>query len=63
MSNMGVRCAEALGHWNCCGRTWETKYVLEEMLKTADFGGAEIGTIIFRDGEATNGDGLLTACG
>jgi len=36
--------------------------VLEEMLKTgATLGGEQSGHIIFRDGEATTGDGLLTA--
>ncbi len=38
------------------------KYVLEEMLKTgATLGGEQSGHIIFRDGDATTGDGLLTA--
>jgi len=38
------------------------KYVLEEMLKTgATLGGEQSGHIIFRHGEATTGDGLLTA--
>ena len=38
------------------------KYVLEEMLKTgAVLGGEQSGHVIFRDGEATTGDGLLTA--
>ena len=38
------------------------KYVLEEMMKTgAILGGEQSGHIIFRDGEATTGDGLLTA--
>ena len=38
------------------------KYVLEEMLKTgATLGGEQSGHILFRDGEATTGDGLLTA--
>src|SRR5260370_30660278 len=38
------------------------KYVLEEMLKTgATLGGEQSGHILFRDGEATAGDGLLTA--
>jgi len=36
--------------------------VLEEMLKTgATLGGEQSGHIIFRDGESTTGDGLLTA--
>jgi len=38
------------------------KYVLEEMFKTGSIlGGEQSGHIIFRDGEATTGDGLLTA--
>src|SRR5205807_7630491 len=38
------------------------KYVLEEMLKTgAALGGEQSGHIILRDGDATTGDGLLTA--
>jgi phosphoglucosamine mutase len=36
--------------------------VLEEMLKTgATLGGEQSGHILFRDGDATTGDGLLTA--
>jgi len=38
------------------------KYVLEQMQKTgAVLGGEQSGHIIFRDGDATTGDGLLTA--
>jgi phosphoglucosamine mutase len=38
------------------------KYVLEEMQRSgATLGGEQSGHIIFRDGEATTGDGLLTA--
>ena len=38
------------------------RYVLEEMLKTgAKLGGEQSGHILFMDGEATTGDGLLTA--
>jgi phosphoglucosamine mutase len=38
------------------------KYVLEEMHRTgATLGGEQSGHIIFRDGDATTGDGLLTA--
>jgi phosphoglucosamine mutase len=38
------------------------KYVLEEMQRTgATLGGEQSGHIIFRDGDATTGDGLLTA--
>jgi phosphoglucosamine mutase len=44
------------------GSTIGDKYVLEEMLKTSSIlGGEQSGHIIFRDGEATTGDGLLTA--
>jgi len=38
------------------------KYVLEDMLKSgATLGGEQSGHILFRDGDATTGDGLLTA--
>src|SRR5260370_19564040 len=38
------------------------KYVLEELLKTGgSLVGEQSGHILFRDGEATTGDGLLTA--
>jgi phosphoglucosamine mutase len=38
------------------------KYVLEEMMKSgATLGGEQSGHVIFRDGESTTGDGLLTA--
>jgi phosphoglucosamine mutase len=38
------------------------KYVLEDMLKTgATLGGEQSGHILFRDGDATTGDGLMTA--
>ena len=38
------------------------KYVLEQMLKSgATLGGEQSGHVIFRDGESTTGDGLLTA--
>jgi phosphoglucosamine mutase len=38
------------------------KYVLEEMLRSgAVLGGEQSGHVIFKDGEATTGDGLLTA--
>jgi phosphoglucosamine mutase len=38
------------------------KYVLEEMLKIgATLGGEQSGHVIFRDGDSTTGDGLLTA--
>jgi len=38
------------------------KYVLEEMQKVgATLGGEQSGHILFRDGDATTGDGLMTA--
>ena len=38
------------------------KYVLEEMQRSgATLGGEQSGHILFRDGEATTGDGLMTA--
>ena len=38
------------------------KYVLEEMQRVnATLGGEQSGHILFRDGDATTGDGLLTA--
>jgi phosphoglucosamine mutase len=38
------------------------KYVLEQMQQTgATLGGEQSGHIIFRDGDATTGDGMLTA--
>src|SRR5260370_34202392 len=38
------------------------KYVLEEMQRAgATLGGEQSGHILFRDGEATTGDGLMTA--
>lgn len=62
MSNMGLevalkRCGVAMLRANV-----GDKYVLEEMQKTgATLGGEQSGHIIFRDGDATTGDGLLTA--
>ena len=62
MSNMGLelalkRCGIAMLRANV-----GDKYVLEEMLKAgATLGGEQSGHIIFRDGDATTGDGLLTA--
>jgi len=38
------------------------KYVLDDMLKSgATLGGEQSGHILFRDGDATTGDGLMTA--
>jgi phosphoglucosamine mutase len=62
MSNMGLE----IGLKNSAIRMLRAnvgdKYVLEEMLKTgATLGGEQSGHIIFRDGDSTTGDGLLTA--
>ena len=62
MSNMGLEIAlKKLGIRMLRANVGD-KYVLEEMLKIgATLGGEQSGHIIFRDGEATTGDGLLTA--
>ncbi len=62
MSNMGLEIAlKKLGIRMLRANVGD-KYVLEEMLKTgASLGGEQSGHIIFRDGDATTGDGLLTA--
>ena len=62
MSNMGVEIALKKAGIRMLRANVGDKYVLEEMLKTgATLGGEQSGHIIFRDGEATTGDGLLTA--
>jgi phosphoglucosamine mutase len=62
MSNMGVEIALNKSGIRMLRANVGDKYVLEEMLKTrATLGGEQSGHIIFRDGEATTGDGLLTA--
>jgi phosphoglucosamine mutase len=62
MSNMGVEIALRHSGIRMLRANVGDKYVLEEMLKTgATLGGEQSGHIIFRDGEATTGDGLLTA--
>jgi phosphoglucosamine mutase len=62
MSNMGVEIALKNSGIQMLRANVGDKYVLEEMLKTsATLGGEQSGHIIFRDGEATTGDGLLTA--
>ncbi len=62
MSNMGVEIALKNAGIRMLRANVGDKYVLEEMLKTgATLGGEQSGHIIFRDGEATTGDGLLTA--
>jgi len=62
MSNMGLEIALSRSAIRMLRATVGDKYVLEEMMKTgATLGGEQSGHIIFRDGEATTGDGLLTA--
>jgi phosphoglucosamine mutase len=62
MSNMGVEIALKKAGIRMLRANVGDKYVLEEMLRTgATLGGEQSGHIIFRDGEATTGDGLLTA--
>lgn len=62
MSNMGLEIALRSAGIRMLRANVGDKYVLEEMMKTgASLGGEQSGHIIFRDGEATTGDGLLTA--
>jgi phosphoglucosamine mutase len=62
MSNMGVEVALKKSGIRMLRANVGDKYVLEEMLKTgATLGGEQSGHIIFRDIDATTGDGLLTA--
>jgi phosphoglucosamine mutase len=62
MSNMGLEIALRTAGIRMLRANVGDKYVLEEMLKTgAILGGEQSGHIIFRDGEATTGDGLLTS--
>ncbi len=62
MSNMGLEIALKKSGIRMLRANVGDKYVLEEMLKTgATLGGEQSGHIIFRDGEGTTGDGLLTA--
>jgi len=62
MSNMGLEIALRDSGIRMLRASVGDKYVLEEMMKTgATLGGEQSGHIIFRDGEATTGDGLLTA--
>jgi phosphoglucosamine mutase len=62
MSNMGLEVALKRSGIRMLRANVGDKYVLEEMQKTgAVLGGEQSGHIIFRDGEATTGDGLLTA--
>ncbi|HEV2467546.1 MAG TPA: phosphoglucosamine mutase [Candidatus Sulfotelmatobacter sp.] len=62
MSNMGLEIALKKSGLRMLRANVGDKYVLEEMLKTgATLGGEQSGHIIFRDGDSTTGDGLLTA--
>ncbi len=62
MSNMGLEIALKRAGIALLRARVGDKYVLEEMLKTgATLGGEQSGHIIFRDGDATTGDGLVTA--
>jgi len=62
MSNMGLEIALKKSGIRMLRANVGDKYVLEEMLKTgAILGGEQSGHIILLDGDATTGDGLLTA--
>lgn len=62
MSNMGLEIALKRSGISMLRANVGDKYVLEQMMKTgATLGGEQSGHVIFRDGEATTGDGLLTA--
>ena len=62
MSNMGLEVALKQSGIHMLRANVGDKYVLEEMLKTgATLGGEQSGHILFRDGDATTGDGLMTA--
>ena len=62
MSNMGLEAALQDSGISMLRASVGDKYVLEEMKRTgAVLGGEQSGHIILRDGEATTGDGLLTA--
>jgi phosphoglucosamine mutase len=62
MSNMGLEIALRNSGIRMLRANVGDKYVLEEMLETgATLGGEQSGHVIFRDGDSTTGDGLLTA--
>lgn len=62
MSNMGLEIALRASGIRMLRANVGDKYVLEKMLDSgAALGGEQSGHIIFRDGDATTGDGLLTA--
>ena len=62
MSNMGLEIALRDSGIRMLRAPVGDKYVLEEMRRTgATLGGEQSGHIIYRDGDSTTGDGLLTA--
>ena len=62
MSNMGLELALKRSGLHMLRANVGDKYVLEEMQRVgATLGGEQSGHILFRDGDATTGDGLLTA--
>ncbi len=62
MSNMGLELALKRSGIRMLRASVGDKYVLEEMQRVgATLGGEQSGHVLFRDGEATTGDGLLTA--
>ncbi len=62
MSNMGLELALQRSGIQMLRANVGDKYVLEEMQRVgATLGGEQSGHILFRDGDATTGDGLLTA--
>jgi phosphoglucosamine mutase len=62
MSNMGLDLALKRSGIRMLRANVGDKYVLEEMQRVgATLGGEQSGHILFRDGDATTGDGLLTA--
>ena len=62
MSNMGLELALKRSGIDMLRANVGDKYVLEEMQRVgATLGGEQSGHILFRDGDATTGDGLLTA--
>jgi phosphoglucosamine mutase len=62
MSNMGLELALKRSGIQMLRANVGDKYVLEEMRRVgATLGGEQSGHILFRDGEATTGDGLLTS--
>ena len=62
MSNMGLQLALKNSGVRMLRANVGDKYVLEEMQQSgAALGGEQSGHILFRDGDATTGDGLLTA--